>query len=381
MLIWLKRWLAYLLLPAGLVLLFVPLSTHRMKDSEKDFLFLENSENLIAADKPAKTGPPLPKPDSLGDAWQQMNERRKQKALEDARAATVVNSYGYPRIQPEDLAPYPALSQEVNAMQRIWSDRVRLTRLDKVPLAEWDAFRETAGISAENNAFQYGKYIFKGHVKSDLISVPIEVKNLKAGCKMAGGLFLILGLVALCGSHISPSGGIRVGRRSAIIIWDVIIIMFGVPFTLWFLDLILAQVFQTVPEWKEDITWGMGVFWVVLAYPVLALITTATSIQTLWITRDTIVLKGLFGATTVTWPEVESIRVSQAYSPRKVGGIPAPHRVMKILEISAGAATLRVLDPPYASTKKEIISALLEHAPETHKPRIEVASKEWLSKW
>lgn len=380
MLIFLKRWLAYLLIPAGLVLLFVPLSTNRMGETEKDFLFLENSENLIA-DKSAETGPPSPKPDSLEDAVQQMNERRKQKALEDTRAEKIINPYGYPRINSEDLNRYPALDDAVKTMQRIWSNIPRLTRQDAVPLEEWNAFREAVGISAENNAFQYDRYIFKGYVKPENVSVPVEIKHLKLGCKVAGGLFLILGLIALCRSYVSPSGGIRVGRRSAIIIWDVIIVVVGALFTWWFLEFVLAKGFQTATEWGEKFAVGMGVFWVVLVYPVLALITTATSIQTLWITRDTIVLKRLFGATTVPWSDVESIRVSQAYSPRKVGGLPAPHRVMKILEISAGTATLRVLEPPYASTKKEIIGALMEHAPEKIKPSITTMSKEWLSAW
>ena len=125
----------------------------------------------------------------------------------------------------------------------------------------------------------------------------------------------------------------------------------------------------------------MGFFWVVLVNPVLALITTETSLQTLWITHDTITLKGLFGADAVKWSEVESIRVLQAFSPRKVAGIYAPHRVMKILVISAGDATLRVLEPPGAATKKEIIGALMECAPEKIKPNITAMSKEWLSSW
>ena len=125
----------------------------------------------------------------------------------------------------------------------------------------------------------------------------------------------------------------------------------------------------------------MGIFWVVLVYPVLAFITTAVSLQTLRVTCDTIVLKGLFGTAAVAWPEVESIHVSQACSPRKVGGLHAPHRVMKILETSAGASTLRVLEPPYASTKKKIIAALMEHVPEKIKPGIVAMSKEWLSLW
>ena len=379
--IFLKRWLAYLLLPGGLVLLFVPLCTQRMGDIEKNFLFLENSENLIASDKPAETGPPSAKPDSMQEAVQQMNERRKHRALEDARANEIINPYGYPRVTPEELDRFPAIADRVKTMQRIWSAVPRLNRQDTVSLAEWAAFREAVGISVNDNAFQYGRYIFKGYVKPESVSVPIEIKHLKIGCRVVGGLFLILGFWALYGTYLIPCGGIRVGSRNAIIIWDFIIVIFGGVFTWWFLEFVLASVFQTATEWGEDFAVGMGFFWVVLVNPVLALITTETSLQTLWITYDTITLKGLFGETAVKWSEVESIRVLQAFSPRKVAGIYAPHRLMKILVISAGDATLRVLEPPGAATKKEIIGALMECAPEQIKPNITAMSKEWLSSW
>ncbi|MFH0879997.1 MAG: hypothetical protein V2A34_09810 [Lentisphaerota bacterium] len=383
MLRWLKRWMAYLLLPAGLVLLFIPLCTHRLGEAERNFLFLENSTDLLAVEKPTHAESPLAESDSLEERVKQMNERRQQKALEDARVAEVVNSYGYPRIRPEDLAPYPALSDAVGTLQRIWASiPSRLNRQDAVPIKEWYAFREAAGLSEEDQAFQYGRYIFRGHVKRESVMVPIEVKNLRIGCKVTGVLFLILGLAVLCGSYApSSDGGIRVGKRSAILIWDVIIIIVGIPFALWFLDMVFAQVFHTVPEWKENITWGMGLFMVVLANPVLALITTAMSYQTLWITRDTIALRGLFASSTVMWAEVEGMAVSQAFSPRQTGGVWAPKRVMKILEINGGGSTLRVMEPPYASTKKLILETLAEQAPEQWQERIATVSKEWLSKW
>jgi len=362
--------MAYLLLSSGLVLLFVPLCTHRMENIDKDCFFLENSENLSTAEKSARPSPS--KPDSPENV-------QKQKAMEDASAEKILNPYGYPRIKPETMAHYPALADAVKTMQRIWSYTPRLNRQDAVSPEEWNAFKKEVGISAEEDAFQYGRYIFRGHIKKESVSIPVEVEHLKTGCKVTGGLFLILGLWALCGTYLPRSGGIRVGRRSAIITWDVIIVLVGSLFTWWFLEFVLANFFQTATEWGEDFAVGMGIFWVALAYPALALITTAMSSQTLWITREAIMLKGLFGADTVKWSEVENISVSQAFSPRRLGGIWAPHRVMKILEISAKGSILRVLEPPCASTKKKISDALLEHAPEKLKPSVTAMAKEWLS--
>jgi len=382
MLSWLKRWMAYLLLPAGLVLLFIPVCTHRMGEAERDYLFLENSEDLLATEKPADVKSPPEESASLEEKSRWVNERRQQRAREDARAAEEINSYGYPRIQPEDLAPFPALADRVHMMQRIWSGVPRVNRMDTVPLEEWDAFRESVGIAEEDQAFQYERYVFRGHVKRQSVSVPIEVKNLRIGCKVMGALFLILGFAALCGSYVSPSGdGIRVGKRSAIIVWDVAIILVGLVFAWWFVEFVLAKCFKTATEWGEDFTVGMGVFWVVLANPVLALITTAMSYQTLRITRDTIAQKGLFGSSSVAWAKLEGIAVAHAFTPRKAGGVPAPHRVMKMLEIHGGGSTLRILEPPYASTKRLILETLAKNAPEPWQERIASVSKEWLSKW
>jgi len=381
MVIWLKRWLAYLLVPSGLVLLFVPLNTHRMEDAKQDSLYLEVSETLTAPKSP-KDEPP-PKPDPTKNAWEQMIEKQEQQAMEDARAAATPNTYGYPHLQPDDLTPYPELQKELDGMQRTirnspW-DRMTLPGTADVPVEQWIAFRQAAGISEDTNAFQYGKYIFKGQIKRKDVSVPIEIGHLKIGCKVAGSIFLILGFWTLYKAYPPPSTGIRVGRRSAVIIWDVIIIVVGGVFTWWFLEFVLTSLFQTATEWVEDFSIGMGLFWVVLVYPVLALITTAMSLQALWITNDAITLKGLFGRASMKWSDVERFSVSQVYSPRRVGGWWAPHRVMKILKISGTGSSLSVLEPPYASTKKEIITALMEHAPDKVKPSIEKASKEWLA--
>lgn len=383
MAMWFKRWLAYLLIPAGLVLLFVPLCTHRRGEAEKEFFFLENSEDLLAGEKPPDPAPAPEESAPLEEKVKWLNERRARQAQDTARANDVVNPHGYPRIQPGALKPYPALADAVATAQRIWAYApARLNRQDAVPVEEWRAFCEAAGLSEEDQAFQYGRHVFKGHVRTESASVPVEVENLRVGCKAAGGLFLLLGLGALGAAHRRPpEGGIRIGRRSAVLIWDVCIMLVGSVFTWWFIEFVLAKAFHTATEWGEDFAVGMGIFWVVFAHPVLALITTAMSAQALWVTRDTIRLKGLFGETTVTWAEVEGIRVAQTYSPRKVGGVVAPHRVMKILTIEGGGRSLCVMEPPYASTKKEILAALREHAPEPHRPRIDSAGKEWLSKW
>jgi len=379
--IWLKRWLAYVLVPIGLVLLFVPLSTKRMEWTERDVLVLQITEPLSAPENPATENLPQAKPDSLEEALQQMYARRQAMYDAKAREALLVNPYGYPKIRKEDLAPYPALAEELHMLEVLASIRTQPTRLESVMPEEWTAFRAAMGISSEDNPFQYGKFVLKGGMVPDRVYGPVEVRHLKVGCKVTGALFVAAGLFALLSTYLPPSGGIRIGKRSAIILWDIIIILFTGVFSLWFVDLLLAKIFQTVPDWGEDFAKGMGVFWVALANPGLALFTSATSAQTIWITQENIVLKGLFGATTMPWPEVEGIAVSQVHSPRQVAGKWAPHRVTKIFSIKGKNASLHVVEPPYASTKKEILAALMEHAPYKVKASIEKVSKEWFSYW
>lgn len=244
--------------------------------------------------------------------------------------------------------------------------------LSKIPL----------GGNADANAFQYGKRIFKGHVDSDYTSIKVEVDNLRMSAKVAGSIFLFLGLFALHEMFKASSAGIQIGKRRAIIIWDIISIGIGIMFTWWFLDSMLVKYFQTVAVWgDEQRVLFMGVFWVAFGIPVMALFTTATAIQTLQITRDKITVRGLFGQSTLAWSDVKYIQLNEIFSPRKVSGFFAPRKIAKILKIRGGSSTLHIMEPPLASTKREILSTLTEHAPEELKQTILDLSEKWLSVW
>ena len=374
--------MAYLLIPAGLVLLFIPLHTHRSEMTDKDFVFLGISETL-AAEKTTTAKPAPPTNGSMESVAQWLKEKQKILSEEQTNVATIRNSYGYPTIQQEDLTPYPALREQVNDMMRMLSlmrqERIRSKRLDDVPIEEWVAFKKAFLADTDKAAFQYGNRIFRGHVESDYASIQVEVENLKTNCTVAGGVFLFLGLFALYGMYTTPSKGIQIGKRTGMIMWDVITMGIGIMFTWWFLDSILVKYFQTDPAWSDEMAAWMGIFWVVFVNPLMALIATATSLQTLWVTREGITVKGLFGQSLVAWPDVESIELSEFFAPRTVNGILTPRSVTKVLEICGGSSTLRILEPPFASTKKEILNTLTEYAPKELKESISNLSKEWLS--
>ena len=381
----LKRWMAYFLIPAGLVLLFIPLSIHRSEWIEKDFVFMEISETLAAATPAAAKPAPPPANGSMESVSQQLKEQQRILSEENSNAATISNSYGYPTIQQQDLTPYPFLEGKVNDMMRLlglWrQEHIRLKRLDSVPIEEWAAFKKAFLDDTDKAAFQYGNRIFKGHVESDRASIQIEVEDLKIGCKVTGGVFLFLSFFALYGIYAPPSKGIQIGKRMGMVIWDIIIMGVGIMFTWWFLDFILVKYFQTDPIWGDETVVGMGIFWVALVNPVMALIATATAFQTLWITREDITVKGLFGQRVITWSDVESIQLSEFFVPRKVNGILSSRKVAKVLEIRGEFSSLRILEPPLASTKREILNTLTEYASEELKKTIPDLSKEWLRVW
>jgi len=384
MVVLLKRWIVYLLVPAGLVLLFVPLSTRRAEWNDQDFVFLEITETL-ATQTPEKSKPPVTGYASMESLTTMLQTMQETMSAADSKVPTITNSYGYVLLLEQDLASYPALLKELNDRSRkpglVREIRIYEKRLDNVPIAEWIAFKKTLPDDADEAVFQYGNTLFKAHIESNSVPVMAEVEHLKMACKVTGGLFLFLSIFAFHGMYAPPSDGIHIGRRSGIILWDIVILLVGTLFTWIFLEFMLVKYAHTDSEWVDEMVSGISVLWVLFANPMMALITTATALQTLIITRKEIVRKGLFGCRVVAWSDVESIHLSSLSSPRKVGGILATRKVMKTLIIDAGTTTLRLMEPPFASTKIEILNTLTQVAPDALKETIQGLAKEWLSTW
>ena len=166
------------------------------------------------------------------------------------------------------------------------------------------------------------------------------------------------------------------------IMWDVITIGIGVMFIWGLLDSMLAKYFQTAVQFGDlQMATFMGIFWLVFAVPVLALFTTTTGLQTVLINRQGISVNGLFGQKVLNWSAVEHIHLAEIYSARRISGFFAPRKLAKILEMRGGSTTLRIMEPPYSSTKKEILDMLSVHAPDELRGSIAELSGPWLSVW
>ena len=245
------------------------------------------------------------------------------------------------------------------------------------------AFKKTFLDNTNGTAFQYGGRLFKAHVKPGHTSIEVEVKNLSIAYKVAGGVLLLLGLFVCGGVYVPPSKNIQIAKRSAMIIWDAITVAIGIVFSWMLFDSMLPRYFKTGSVLGDDqMAIFMGGYWIMLGNLIMALFTTATSLQTLLITPEDITVKGLFGKKKLDWSRVQDIQVGEYFMPRKVYGFFTPRKVSKILNIGDGdAVTLHIMEPPYAATKKEILGKLSEYAPQRLQHTITKLSKNWLSMW
>ena len=381
----LKRWIAYLLVPAGLVLLFFPLNTQHSEAIDKDFVFLKVDETLV--DKTVK-GISLKPPvnPNMEDLAQYIEAQQKALNNDFSTVATIINPYGYPLIKKQDLTLYPFLAEQVEDMMQTISqwrqDRIGSRRLDNVPMLEWLDFNKAFLGDTEVATFQYGNRIFKGFVKSDHVNIKVEIKHLKSVLKSVGGTFLILSFLAFRRLYEPPTDGIQIGKRLWMVVWDVIVIAIGVFFLSGFIDSMLVKYFQNVPFWGDkEMAFFMGIFWVTFGVLIMALFVTATALQTIWITAEGIALKGLFSRKYIAWPAVETIHLAEFFYARRIHSFYAPRKVAKILEIRGSSLTLRIMEPPVSSTKKEILLLLTRFAPQKLKGSLADVSSKWLPVW
>ena len=367
------------------MLLFLPLNTHHTVQADRDFVFLGISETLVAeATSEPENVPPASA--SSDEAMQALNEQLNKMQKLFSEETSIINPYGYPVLDAGELTPYPALYEEVEDMMRMIAiqqqTRSYLKRLDHVSIEMWASFKKQLLGDSGVAIFQYGNRIFEGHIETDQVLIDVEIEHLKLATKLVGGLFLLSGFFVMRGMYMPISGGIRIGKRSGMIMGDVIVGGLGVIFTWGLLDSMLAKYFQTsVLLGDEQMATFMGVSWLVFATPVMALFTTATSLQTVLITQQGISVNGLFGDKALNWSAVENIHLAEFYSMRRISGFFAPRKLAKILEVNGESTSLRIMEPPYSSTKKEILESLTAYAPKELKDSISELSRQWLSVW
>jgi hypothetical protein len=399
--IFIKRLIVLILIPAGLVLLFGPLHTFRDRYLEKDFVFLI-AEPVSSEDKNVETRPLLtreqlkPYPQILTTVL-----ARKER----------VETYRSPPRSDDDIIGLESLGNTLSQMDGVSPEegerykkelarqqkrihnskaemrKIRLTgfsylqkqwETEPTPISveEWEQMKGALLFSDNNQTFfLFENTFFRGIVRYDYSHVNAPVPGLALGRRIAGAASLIMGLLLMTGLYLKKIG-IMIAKTWSVLLWDIIVICFSVFFLYGAIDLLFMKLFETGMGTEEFIQF-MGVFWVFLGIPALALFISASAAQAVTINEKGIYLNGLFSKIFVSWDDLKDIEVSEMYSVKKVVGIIAPRQLMKIMRLEGETSSITLMEPPVKSTKKRILDALFTHAPEKWKAIIEEQGKAW----
>ena len=401
MLIFVKRLIALILIPAGLVLLFAPLDTFRDTYLEKDFVFLiaepvssedKNVETLqlltreqlepypqifatvLSRKEHVETYRPSPKVaddilglKSLGNTLSQMGgvlpeEAKKYKKDLDQRRKSIRDS---------ENEMHKIRRTGFSYLQKQWE-----TEATSILIEEWEQMKESLSFSDnEQTLFLFENTLFRGVVRYDYSHVNLPVPGLALGRKIVGAASLIMGLLLITGLYLKKQG-IMIAKTWSVLLWDIIVICVSVFFLYGAIDLLFMKLFETGMVTEEFIQF-MGVFWVFFAIPAVSLFIAATAAQAVTINERGIYLDGLFSKIFVSWDDLKDIEVSEMYSVKKAGAILAPKQLMKIMRLEGETSSITLMEPPLKSTKKRILDALITHAPEKWKEIIEEQGKVW----
>lgn len=401
MLIFVKRLITLILIPAGLVLLFAPLHTFRDTYSEKDFVFLiaepVSSESNTVETHPLLTREQLePYPQILTTVLERMERVETYRpSLGVANDITGLESLGNKLSQMDGVSPEEGerFKKELARQQKRVHDsrakmpKIRLTgfsylqkqwKTEATPISieEWERMKKSLSFSDNDQThFLLENTLFRGIVKYDYSHVNLPVPGLALGRKIVGAVSLIIGLLLMIGLYLKKQG-IMIAKTWNVLIWDIIVICVSVFFLYGAMDLLFMKLFETGMGTEEFIQF-MGVFWVFLGIPAIALFISASAVQAVTINEKGVYLNGLFSKIFVSWDDLKDISVSEMYTAKKAGGITAPKQLMKIMRFEGETSSITLMEPPLKLTKKRILDALLTHAPGKWKEIIEEQGKAW----
>lgn len=219
-----KRWLTYTLVPVGIALLLVPFFTTRIEEQPGEVFVL----SLLPMD--GTSGVPV----TLGE-----------------------------------IADFPNLRLQVEIM-RLNTDSSPLSEVGPIPLEtvppqEWREFSDRI----QSTTFNLDGLLFGGRVfdKIERVEVPAN----KTLLLTAGVIILFMGLLEWVFLYRPTSGGSRAYVSATVLTSDIVVVLLGVIFTWWILDLLLEQYFSFSSFWGDDPIRLMGVFWVVAIVPFMTL--------------------------------------------------------------------------------------------------------------
>ena len=399
----LKRLMVLLFFPAGLVLLVTPLPTHHRGYVEQDYVFISASP-LSAKTNPDNKVPliaqetlrPYPHihrtvenrakdlatfPGSIEETGDSLGLDELGKTISEMEGVSAEDAERHRKILAESTEMFRRGEEEARKVQRT----ILAARQDSwkheptnIPAGEWQEMVSDLLASGEGEAaFIFNGSLYQGFVRYDSAYVSQPIPGLDTGRRIAGGVFLLIGIWLITGLYRKKTG-IMIAKRWGIVLWDVICVCVSGFFLYGAIDFALVKVFDT-PTATEEFLQLMGVFWVFLAIPVLSLFISATAAQAVKIDGNGIRLDGLFTKRFLPWEELRGIAVTELRSVKRAGGFTASKRMMKIMRLTGESSSITLMEPPLKSTKKCILEALADNAPEKWKGIIEAEGKTWLA--
>lgn len=345
-----KRCLVYILIPAGIVLLFAPLNTYRREFVKQYYVYL----TAEYADSEAS-------PDSYMVILtrEELDPFPRLQEIMDERAAW----FDGKRSEYSDLA--------VRTSQRVWQREPADIAVD-----EWRSFTGSLlNSSAERVSFGYRGLLFDGQVRYDEAYINHEIPGLDMGRRITGALFFLAGALLLTGLYRAKKS-IQVARPGVIALWDIIVIVFCGFFMHAVLEFGFVELLGTEPFW-DDYFHLMGTFFVLVTIPILSLYISATAAQSLTITQEGITSSGLFKRKFLPWSDLQAVSAPDIYSARLIGQAVAPRQVTRVLRLVGEDEGITIMEPPLKSTKRLISGELIDKAPLKWKQLIREATDGW----
>ncbi|MBW2202618.1 MAG: hypothetical protein JRF52_00625, partial [Deltaproteobacteria bacterium] len=370
MLIFVKRLITLILIPAGLVLLFAPLDTFRKTYLEKDFIFLiaapVSSEDKDVEALPLLTREQLESYPQILTTVLARKERVEtyRPSLRVADDMPGLKSLGNKLSQMDGVSPEEGerYKKELARQQkRIHNSKVKMrkirltgfsylqkqweTEATAISIEEWEQMKKSHSFSDNDQTlFLFENTLFRGVVRHDYNRVNLPVPGLALGRKIVGTASLIMGLLLMTGLYLKKQG-IMIAKTWSVLLWDIIVICTSVFFLYGAIDLLFMKLFETGMGTEEFIQF-MGVFWVFIGIPAAALFISASAAQAVTINEKGISLDGLFSKIFASWDDLKDIEVSEMYSVKKAGGMIAPKQLMKIMLIDGETTSITLMEPP-----------------------------------
>jgi len=348
--IFLKRCLVYILIPAGIVLLFAPLNTHRREFVKQHYVYLTAEY--------ADSGT------SVGSSRVVLT---REKLENFPRLREIMDEHAWwfdgQRSKYHDMA--------VRTSQLVWQREPADIGVD-----EWRSFTERLlNSSAEQVSFIYRGLLFNGQIRYDEAYVSQEIPRLDTGRRIAGALFLLAGILLLTGLYQAKKG-ILVARPGVIALWDFIVMVFCVIFMHAVLEFGFVQLLSIEPFW-DNYFHLMGTFFVLVSVPLLSLYISATAAQSLTISQEGIASSGLFKRKFLPWSDLQAVSAPNIYSAKPIGQVVAPRQLTQVLRLEGELEAITIMEPPLKSTKRLISEELVDKAPLKWKQQIREATENW----